>query len=166
MYNIIFSFLFLLSSNNSLLIGDSQASSIKNNSKLVLLDSTLQKVGWNVANLCEALMVHSVDENIKKVFISIGTNGAYSVNDNINLLCRLLKDKFPNADLYVIVGSYGWGNNKTVTSDMVEKYYNRFEINGVIRLENQIGYCTSHPDTKTPTIIKIGEEIDRLIYGR
>lgn len=165
MLNIILGIFLLTGSPNSLLIGDSQAISIQNNSKLVTVDQTLQKVGWRVSDLIKALIIHTVDEKAKKVFITIGTNGTYDAKDDVDFLCKLLKTKFPNADLYVIVGSYGWGNNKTVSKNLVNEYYKRFEKAGILKLKNEIGFSSTHPSVKTPSIIEVAREIDSIING-
>lgn len=162
-----FLFFWFLSFNNpnAILIGDSQSKSISENSILVNLDSTLNKTGWRVSDLSKALMVHPTDCQINKVFVSIGTNGAFSANDKVEDLCFLLSLKFPNAKNYIIVGSYGWGDNKNVTTKEINTYYKRFEKLGFDKLKTEIGYSSSHPTNKTTSIINIGKEVDRIING-
>lgn len=152
--------------SSNLLVGDSQTASIAANSKLVVLESLLCKNGCNVSDLIVLLESYTENVDAKNVFISIGTNSGFSSDDNIERLIKKLTDKFPKAKFFVIKGSYGWGNNKNIIEDTLEDYYLRFWYLRVKIVHTGIGYSVKHPDNKTPTIVKIGEEIDSLINGR
>jgi len=153
---------------SNIIIGDSQTPDIAHFSKKVVVEKTLQKGGWRVSNLIEALQAYSVNKNVNNVFVCIGTNGVFSKDDNVSELCKILKEKFPNSYFYVIPGSYGWswrGSYKPPSSmpDKIKTYYKMFEENGVKKLSNGIGLSSEHPNTNTPSMKLIAEEIDSLI---
>jgi hypothetical protein len=158
----------------SILIGDSQTPSIKNNSrKLQPIGPSegLWKSGWFVKDLLKAVKAYAKDDTIDQVFINIGTNGAYQRADKIEDLVDAITVTFPNAKKYVIEGSTGWStgvNNdgyslKTVTRAIIDAYYKRFTDKGVTKLTNAIGSDPNHPNDSTPGIKKVGAEIDDLI---
>jgi hypothetical protein len=158
-------------SNQNIIIGDSQAPTIAYYSKLTVVEKSLQKGGWRVSNLIEALKVYSVNKNTKNVFVCIGTNGVFSKDDDVDALCLLLKEKFPSASIYVIPGSYGWSwkgpyTPPTSMKDKIKTYYNRFEVNGVHKLKNEIGLSSEHPNINTPSMKLIGAEIDSIITNK
>lgn len=146
---------------NPIIIGDSQTFLISQMTDKITLKDNLCRNGWNVGNLIFALNSNPIDKTVSEVFICIGTNGNFSKNDNIEQLVALVKNKFPNARLYAIVGSYGWGNNAVVGS--LYTYYLRFFNKGVIVLKTQIGNTSTHPTTSTPSIKKIAEEINSIL---
>lgn len=92
------------------------------------------------------------DYNIKNVFVSIGVNDNYRYQE-IGFI-KNLKKTFPNAKIYMIPGSYGWGNAKKL--DM--NYYSKFGVN---ILSNNIGRGDPHRNKESYR--KIGKEIDLKI---
>jgi len=149
-----------------IIIGDSQTPSIKANSKLlqpITTEGTLWKVGWQLKDLNDAVKRYAGDPTITHVFINIGTNGNYKTSVDINAFVNTTKTKFPNAKLYVIVGSWGWGGIKSTTLKDTENFYSKFINAGVVKLDNPIGFSSTHPGNKTPGIIAIGKEIDKIL---
>ena len=71
-------------------------------------------------------------------------------------------DKFPNAKLLAVKGSWGWGGNSNVNTSEVNRYYDIFKKYGVKVLDNAIGK-TTNPHKNLPIYAKIGEEIDKNI---
>jgi hypothetical protein len=64
---------------------------------------------------------------VRNVIISTGTNSIYSAKDDITGLVNLLREKFPNAHLIVVPGSW-WIKQPsrwvvTVSEETVQKYY-------------------------------------------
>ena len=149
-------FLMVLSINliaqKSIIIGDSQSYYIALNSKKASLYKPLYKIGVGLKYLDNKVKVNSYDYCVDNVFISIGVNDLYKYQTN-NLV-KNLKIKFPNAKLYMIKGSYGWGNVKTFNPN----YYPKF---GLPVLKNGIGYGEPHRNKKSYK--DIGKEIDNLI---
>lgn len=134
-----------LVNGTNLVIGDSHGVMIGSKVKNAIVDPKIAKSGWTVSNLINALYNYPVSKDVAKVFISIGTNGQYNKNDKIETLVKTIKEKFPNANLYIFKGSYGWSGrygNPNAESDQVP-YYQRFEVAGVNVLNNGLGYFST-----------------------
>ena len=150
---------------NAILIGDSQTEDLANLTKDTYMVAPLQKVGWWVINLLNALKSYPVDPTVSHVFVCIGTNGVFSKSDKVEELCDQLKMTFPNAELYVIEGSYGWeSDNKGISNieDIMATYYKRFAAKGVTVMPTAIGYSPKHPTDATPSMIDIASDIDSI----
>jgi hypothetical protein len=159
------------SDGNSIIIGDSCTPNIFKRSKtLTMLGNTgseenLWKSGMGVKWLKTAVSKHPVSTNVKDVVINIGTNGAFSPNDDIKGLMAELRRVFPQAKFCVVQGSWGWGNNVSVTPNKVKTYYDRFKAEGVTVIEPPIGKVTD-PHTNLPVYDTIAKEIDGLITNQ
>jgi len=150
---------------NAILIGDSQTEDLANLTKDAYMVSDLQKVGWWVINLLKALKAYPVDPTVSHVFVCIGTNGVFSKADKVEELCDQLKMTFPNANIYVIKGSYGWeSDNRGIANidDIMSTYYDRFAAKGITVMPNAIGYSSKHPSDATPSMIQIASDIDSI----
>lgn len=133
-----------LVNGKNLIVGDSHAVMIGAKVKNAILDPKLAKSGWRVSNLIDALSNYPVSAGFSKVFISIGTNGQYSKNDKIEVLINKLKEKFPNATLYVFKGSHGWSASGNQAAALNQSpYYKRFQDAGVNVLNNGLGYFST-----------------------
>lgn len=69
--------------------------------------------------------------NVKKFFqVGIGTNDGFPTSDaqksQIKQYTDLVKEKFPNATLYVFPGTYGWGSVINKTEEQVLNYYKQY----------------------------------------
>ena len=90
----------------------------------------------------------------------IGTNDLY-VDRGIEKLFKSLWITFPNAKIYVIQGSWGWGGLKHTGYDKIKKYYKLYEDLGGIIIEPPIGKGDPHCDC--PVYKKIGKAIDNIL---
>jgi len=54
---------------------------------------------------------YPTSKNIKSVSVCIGVNDSYRDN-GVEILMNTIKRTFPNATIYIIQGSWGWGNVK------------------------------------------------------
>jgi len=159
------------SDGTSIIIGDSCTPNIFKRSKTLTMlgntgsEETLWKSGMEVKWLKTAVSKHPVDTKVKDVVINIGTNGAFSPNDDIKGLMTELRRVFPQAKFCVVQGSWGWGNNVSVTADKVKTYYNRFKAEGVTVIEPPIGKV-SNPHTNLPVYDTIAKEIDGLVTNQ
>ena len=159
---------------SNIIIGDSLSSLIdRNTAKASLIGSTgnesnLWKGGMGVSWLKGAVDRFPATPGVKNVIIEIGTNGAFDSRDDIAGLVSSIKKVFPNAKLYVIQGSWGWGGNKNVTISKVTEYYNRFKALGVVVVEPPIGYSATDTEAhqNKESIKKIGKNIDAVLSGQ
>jgi flavodoxin len=154
--------------NKNYIIGDSQTPIINRNSKKASLinktgsEQSLWKGGMGLSWLKKAVKNYKVSTDVNTIIINIGTNGKFNVKDDIAGLVSAIKDKFPNAKLLAVKGSWGWGGNANVTTSEVNRYYDIFKKYGVKVLNNAIGK-TTNPHKNLPIYAKIGEEIDNNI---
>lgn len=127
--------------------------------------SSLWKGGMGVKWLKDAVNSYPISQNIRNVVISIGTNGGFNERDDIKGLSDSLKSKFQNAKLIVIKGSWGWGGNKSVTPDRVERYYKKFSNEGIIVVPTPIGFSATDREAHSdrPILSIVGKETDSII---
>jgi len=160
-YTILFLLFTLLNYSQSLIIGDSQTPYIDLHSQKIEKCIGLWKSGINVTKLTKMVKNHPVSPEICNIVICIGTNDLY-VDLGIEKLIDIICVKFPNAKIYVVQGSWGWGNLKRTNYIKVKKYYKKFDSLGVTVIKTPIGKREPHRDCSVYK--KIGEEIDSLLY--
>ena len=152
----------------AIVIGDSQTPFIVYNTNVADMIGmegidSLWKSGANLSWLNGAVKNYNTDLNVSHVFISIGTNGAFNINDPIEELMRNLRHVFPNAKIYFIKGSIGWGNNINLSETDVIRYANKFYKNGANILTNGIGRTNEPHNAKLPAYKLIGQEINNIL---
>lgn len=153
---------------NNILIGDSQTPFIAKWSHNATLlnkvgsESSLWKGGMGLNWLKMAITNYKLDTLIQSVTFCIGTNGRFSSKDDIIGLVNITKERFPNAYLYVVQGSWGWGGNVNVTKEVVDAYYKRFNGLGVEVINPPIGKCEPH-NVNLPQYKEIAKNLDTLI---
>jgi hypothetical protein len=127
----------------SIIIGDSQAPWVfKNlNPKTVQLIDELQEGGKGVGWLRDQVAAYPVSPKVKNVVLCIGTNGGYSSKGSAEAgLFTALRKTFPNAKIYAVQGSWGWGGVSKYTEKQVRSYYiNQYQNRGAILIEPPIG---------------------------
>ena len=159
---------YILVSKHNILIGDSQTPFIAKWSYNATLlnkvgsESSLWKGGIGLNWLKLAVTNYKLDTLIQSVTFCIGTNGRFSSKDDIIGLVDITKKRFPNAYLYVVQGSWGWGGNVNVTKSLVDSYYTRFNELGVEVIEPPIGKCEPH-NANLPQYKEIAKNLDSLI---
>jgi hypothetical protein len=144
----------------NIVIGDSQTAYVDMNSKKVERVVGLWKKGIVVTDLIKMVQRRKVSTNVKNVFLCIGTNDLY-VDNGIEKLFKSLRVTFPNAKIYVIQGSWGWGELKHTGYDKVKKYYKRYEELGGTIIGPPIGKGDPHCDC--PVYKEIGKVIDNIL---
>jgi len=145
---------------NNIIIGDSQTPYVDKNSKKVERVVGLWKGGIDVPVLTKMVQKHKVSTNVQNVFLCIGTNDLY-VDKGIEKLFKSLWVTFPNAKIYVIQGSWGWGGLKRTKYEKVKKYYKRYEELGGIIIGPPIG--KGDPHCNCPVYKEIGKVIDNIL---
>jgi len=150
------------------IIGDSQTPFLDKNSNKAMRISeksgkqSLWEGGQNLNWLKSAVNEYPISSDVNSIFINIGTNGGFNIKDDVTGLVSAIKTKFPNAKLFAIKGSWGWGGNKNVTLSKVDSYYKMFSDAGVKVLTNAIG-SVNDPHGNLPIYATIGKEIDESI---
>ena len=150
------------------IIGDSQTPFLdKNSTKASRVSEksgkqSLWEGGQNLNWLKSAVNEYPISSDVNSIFINIGTNGGFNIKDDVSGLVSAIKTKFPNAKLFAIKGSWGWGGNKNVTLSKVNDYYKKFSDLGVKVLSNAIG-SVQDPHGNLPIYATIGKEIDESI---
>jgi hypothetical protein len=148
-------------------IGDSQTPLIERNSQKVTTigaegEASLWKSGKGLKWLKDSVDAYQVSKDVNSIVINIGTNDGFNANADIQGLVNSVKTKFPNAQLYAVKGSWGWGGNKNVTQEQVNAYYGKFGQLGVGIIPTAIG-VTDNPHNNLPVYAQIGSEIDSAI---
>jgi hypothetical protein len=157
-----------ISNGKSIAIGDSQTPFIAKQSKKVKMlgnvggESVLWKGGMGLRWLKDATSNYPISKDVSNVVISIGTNGGFNSKDDVAGLVSQLKRVFPNSQLYVVKGSWGWGGNKSITESKVNAYYQKFKNEGVNVITKAIG-SVKDPHGNLPIYKEIGKEIDETI---
>lgn len=154
----------------NIIIGDSQTPYVDmNTTKASTIssvggESSLWLGGMGVPWLINALNNYpKAEKNVENVITVIGTNGNYGsvFNESIPSLFSAIKNKFPNAKVLVVQGSWGWGGLKNTTEKKVRDYYTKFEKEGGKLIEPPIGNIEPH--SNQPVYKKIGAAIDAEI---
>ena len=150
------------------IIGDSQTPFIDRNSiKASRISekggmSSLWEGGKGLSWLKSAVQSYPVSPNVNSIIINIGTNGGFNPKDDVSGLVSAIKEKFPNAKILAVQGSWGWGGNVNVTNEKVKKYYDKFRNLGVLVLSTAIGKVKD-PHGNLPIYSEIGAEIDSVL---
>ena len=151
--------------SKNIIIGDSQTPFIaKNTTKAVILsnegsEGALWKGGKNLSWLKGAVEKYKESPDVNAIIINIGTNGGFSKKDDVSGLFSALKKTFPNANFFVVKGSWGWGGNTDKTEKIVNEYYDLFTKEGGKVLEPAIGKVKD-PHGNLPIYKEIGKSID------
>ena len=125
----------------------------------------LSKEGIGVDILNKKIISYPISPKVKSVSICIGVNDFY-INKGIEPLIKTIKRTFPNSKIYVIQGSWGWGNVRKDNFSTILKYYKIFHKFGVEIIEPPIGYGDPHRDKKIyKTIIQIIETKIKMTEG-
>jgi hypothetical protein len=145
---------------NNIIIGDSQTPYVDRNSKKVERVVGLWKGGIDVPVLTKMVQRYKVSSNVQNVFLCIGTNDLY-VDKGIEKLFKSIWVTFPNAKIYVIQGSWGWGGLKRTKYEKVKKYYKRYEELGGTIIGPPIG--KGDPHCNCSVYKEIGKTIDNIL---
>ena len=121
---------------------------------------SLWKAGIGVNKLTSMVLNYKTSPEIKNVVLCIGTNDNFQTG-NIKQLFKVVKRTFPNATIYVIKGSWGWGNNRRITEERVNNYYKKYEQQGGIIINPAIGKNEPHQDLSVYKTI--GNKLDNIL---
>ncbi len=155
-------------STKNYIIGDSQTPFLdKNSLKVSRINeqsgkSSLWEGGKNLSWLKSAVEDYPVSSDVNSITINIGTNGGFNPNDDVSGLISAIQKTFPNAKLYAVQGSWGWGYNDDVNEQQVKAYYDKFRALGVRVISPAIG-SVQDPHGNLPIYATIGKELDKAI---
>lgn len=130
-----------------ILIGDSQTYWLIKHTTIVTQKTKLCQSGIGVQQLITKVRRYPIQPNIKSVTICIGVNDNYH-DKGVNELMIRVKKTFPNASIYVIKGSWGWGKVKRLNMDKFNTYYKKFEDLGACIIQTPIGHGDPHKSKK------------------
>lgn len=153
------------SATNNIIIGDSQTPYIFRKLSNFAMPDELQEGGKGVGWLRDQVAAYPVSSNINNVVLCIGTNGSYKGGAAETDLFASLRDTFPNAKIYAVQGSWGWGNHKKrgIKENQVRTYYkDHYQNNGAILIEPPIGN-QSEVHGQLPVYSKIAANITQSI---
>ena len=162
---ILFFFVFLSYGQEHILIGDSQTYYLSKYTKQIKQIKKLSKSGIGVVELNKKIVSYPTSKNTKSVSVCIGVNDYYQDN-GVETLMISIKRTFPNATIYIIQGSWGWGKVRKWSTTKILNYYKEYQKLGGIIIEPPIGYGDPHKDK--PIYKKIVNKIENLInkiYG-
>lgn len=140
---ILFFFVFLSYGQEHILIGDSQTFYMSKHSTKINHIRRLSKSGIGVQELNNKIIPYPTSKKIKSVSVCIGVNDFY-INKGIDTLMRTIKRTFPNAEIFIIQGSWGWGNVRKHNQKTIQKYYKLFEELGGEIINPPIGNGDPH----------------------
>lgn len=163
-FNILLLFIFsYVPTQEHVLIGDSQTQFIAKHTQKIQRASGLCIGGIGVNELTVRINHKKVNPNVKSVFISIGVNDGY-VDKGITSMITSIRRIYPNAKLYVIQGSWGWGRVRNKKLQHLQKYYQTFVSQGCKLISTPIGYGDPHQDKKSYR--KIATECEQEILTK
>lgn len=136
-------------SQEHILIGDSQTYLLAKHSTQIKQIKRLCQPGIGVVELNRKTLKYPVSPAVKTVSVCIGVNDGYK-DKGISILLNTIKRTFPNACLYIIQGSWGWGKVRRVNQNTLDRYYKQF-IGTIIH--PAIGKGDPHRDKKVYRII-------------
>lgn len=121
----------------------------------LIKNPVLSTVGWRITDLITALKNVKDDyKSVKNLVLSLGSNDGWSLSLNNNKekeLIAIIKSKFPNADLHILNGNYGWGSLKVQGSNTavywegkINTYINFYKNDG-FKVIGNVTQLTVHP---------------------
>lgn len=130
-------------SQEHILIGDSQTYFLAKHSTKIKRVPKLSQAGIGVVQLTSKLRLYPVSPHVNTVSVCIGVNDGYKDKGVQQLLVRI-KKTFPNAKIYIIQGSWGWGKVRRANQNIVNKYYRQYIDSGCILISPAIGRGDPH----------------------
>jgi hypothetical protein len=136
-------------SQEHILIGDSQTYYLAKYSTQIKRVPQLSQSGIGVLHLTQKLRLYPVSLHVKSVSLCIGVNDGYK-DVGIKKLMERIQNTFPNAKIFIIQGSWGWGIVKRINQNNIDLYYKQFS--GTV-IHPAIGKGDPHMDKEIYKII-------------
>ena len=145
-------FTFVTYSQQHILIGDSQTYILAKHSTKIKRVPKLSQSGIGVLQLTSKVRLYPISPCINSVSVCIGVNDEYKDRGVQKLLVRI-KNTFPNAKIFIIQGSWGWGRVTKANQNTLDKYYKQYIDSGCILISPAIGRGDPHRDKNVYKII-------------
>ena len=145
-------FTFVTYSQQHILIGDSQTYILAKHSTKINRVPKLSQSGIGVVQLTSKVRLYPVSPYVNSVSVCIGVNDGYKDRGVKQLLIRI-KNTFPNAKIFIIQGSWGWGKVRRANQNTLNKYYKQYIDSGCILISPAIGKGDPHKDKNVYKII-------------
>ena len=139
-------------SQEHILIGDSQTYFLAKYSTKIKRVPKLSQPNIGVVQLTSKVRLYPVSPHVNTVSVCIGVNDGYKDKGVQQLLVRI-KNTFPNAKIYIIQGSWGWGKVRRANQNTLNKYYKQYIDSGCILISPAIGRGDPHKDKNIYKII-------------
>ena len=110
----------------NILIGDSQTFYLAKHTNKIKIIKKLSKSGIGVVKLNIKITSYPINRKVKTVTLSIGVNDGYN-DKGIKDLVNTIKRTFPNSEIFIVQGSWGWGKVRKIQRDKITHYYKKFE---------------------------------------
>jgi hypothetical protein len=130
-------------SQQHVLIGDSQTYYLSRHSTKIKRVPQLSQSGIGVLQLTAKIRLYPVSPQVNSVSLCIGVNDGYKDRGVKELLVRT-KNTFPNAKIFIIQGSWGWGRVVKSNQNTLDKYYKQYIDSGCILISPSIGKGDPH----------------------
>lgn len=145
-------FTFVTYSQQHIIIGDSQTYILAKHSTKIKRVPKLSQAGIGVVQLTSKVRLYPVSPYVNSVSVCIGVNDGYKDRGVQQLLVRI-KNTFPNAKIFIIQGSWGWGRVRKANQNTLDKYYKQYIDSGCILISPAIGKGDPHKDKNIYKII-------------
>ncbi len=139
-------------SQQHILIGDSQTYILAKHSTKIKRVPKLTQSGIGVVQLTSKVRLYPVSPYVNSVSVCIGVNDGYKDRGVKQLLVRI-KNTFPNAKIFIIQGSWGWGRVRRANQNTLNKYYKQYIDSGCILIAPAIGRGDPHKNKNVYKII-------------
>lgn len=152
------------------IIGDHIANLLDNTNDYLTADIYSKNI--DVSDLIMRLKTEEEQKNIDYVIVSVGAKSYFSEIEDVNYLCDLITEIFPNAEYYAIEGFLDQEESinfdERDLKDLEEqryKFYMEFLNNGFEVIETNDLISSEVLEPNSTNILKLKKEIDTITIG-
>jgi predicted chitinase len=152
------------------IIGDHIANLLDNTNDYLTADIYSKNI--DVSDLIMRLKTEEEQENVDYVIVSVGAKSYFSEIEDVNYLCDLITEIFPNAEYYAIEGFLDQEESinfdEKDLKDLEEqryKFYMEFLNNGFEVIETNDLISSEVLEPNSTNILKLKKEIDTITIG-
>ena len=124
-----------------------------------------------VNSLIKNLSSSETYEEVPNLIVSIGTVDYFKGLNSINLLCDLITEVFPNANLYVfkgVISDFDFENENEIKSveDAGDIFYDEFEVCGFEIIGDYPIISDVNVDGTNPAVLNLIEYVNEMVTGQ